>query len=81
MHEAPALPYGAVMATGVASALAGSAGLGSLRLPLLWVAAAVWLGGAVRCRLGGGFWVAGSVVLVPVLAGSVWSPTFATVFL
>lgn len=52
----PALPYGAVMATGAASDLAGPAGAGFLRLPLLWltvavaVAIPVWL--APR-RLGG----------------------------
>ena len=35
------LPFGAVMAAGVASELAGTAGVSSLRLPLLWVAIAV----------------------------------------
>lgn len=37
----PVLPFGAVMAAGVASELAGAAGVGSLRLPLLWVTVAI----------------------------------------
>jgi hypothetical protein len=45
VHGAPgdhsALPYGAVMATGTASQLAEPAGVGVLRLPLLWATVAV----------------------------------------
>lgn len=39
----PGLPYGAVMATGAASDLAGRAGLGFIRLPLLWLTVTVAL--------------------------------------
>lgn len=37
----PALPYGAVMATGAASSLAGLAGVGFASLPLLWLTVGV----------------------------------------
>lgn len=52
--EQPSLPYGAVMATGAASQLAGPAGVGALRIPLLWltiaVALALTVAGAVTCK-------------------------------
>ncbi len=37
----PELPFGAVMATGAASQLAVSAGVGAMRVPLLWTAVVV----------------------------------------
>ncbi len=39
----PDLPFGAVMATGAASQLAASAGVGAVRVPLLWTAIVVAL--------------------------------------
>lgn len=56
MPDAPrsTLPFGAVMATGAASQLAGAAGVGPVRVPLLWVtvalASAVIVAGAASPR-------------------------------